>query len=271
MRSSAQGATKRLIGLMLLASSCFAQPAVKCGFELQGNVIFVKGAIGNAKALDLVLDSGSARTSFDESLATSLNWDLGLKAVSATPNGPQELSVLKDLEIHRRAGADADDGRIALAAQRGDDALASGGGAGGLDRRCAGCDGHLGRLAPRTALGGSGPWPTIPAVEPKRARIRALPFRMSSSVFNLALSATPRFQSVPFVLRDGPLMLFPSDPAQRSGNRLFRVLAARRRWLLVRLAGQHSHKAPRRIPFLRVSPDRSGGSDLFAMIIRTGV
>jgi len=67
---------KRLIGLMLLACSCFAQPTVKCGFELQGNVIFVKGSIGNAKALDLVLDSGSARTSFDEPLATSLNWDL---------------------------------------------------------------------------------------------------------------------------------------------------------------------------------------------------
>ena len=69
-------AMNRLIRLMLLASSCFAQPTVKCGFELQGNVIFVKGSIGNAKALDLVLDSGSARTSFDEPLATSLNWDL---------------------------------------------------------------------------------------------------------------------------------------------------------------------------------------------------
>jgi len=84
---------------MLLASSCIAQPPARCGFELQGNVIFVKGSIGNAKALDLVLDSGSARTSFDESLATSLNWDLSLKALSATPNGQQELSVVKDLEI----------------------------------------------------------------------------------------------------------------------------------------------------------------------------
>ncbi len=90
---------KRLIGLMLLASGGFAQPAVKCGFELQGNVIFVKGSIGSAKALDLVLDSGSARTSFDESRAASLGWDLSMKAVSATPNGEQELSVLKDLEV----------------------------------------------------------------------------------------------------------------------------------------------------------------------------
>lgn len=90
---------KRLIGLMLMAGGCYAQPAVKCGFELQGNVIFVRGSIGNAEALDLVLDSGSARTSFDESLAASLNWDLRLKALSATPNGRQELSVLKDLEI----------------------------------------------------------------------------------------------------------------------------------------------------------------------------
>jgi hypothetical protein len=92
-------AMKRLIGLMLLASNCFAQPTVKCRFELQGNVIFVKGSIGKAKALDLVLDSGSAHTSFDESLATSLNWDLSLKALSATPNGEQELSVIKDLDI----------------------------------------------------------------------------------------------------------------------------------------------------------------------------
>jgi len=90
---------KRLIGWMLLASSGFAQPTVECGFELQGNVIFVKGSIGNAQALDLVLDSGSARTSFDESLAASRNWDLSMKALSATPNGRQELSVLKDLEI----------------------------------------------------------------------------------------------------------------------------------------------------------------------------
>src|SRR5512146_64935 len=90
---------KLWFGMMLLASSCLSQPTVKCGFELQGNVIFVKGSIGNAKALDLVLDSGSARTSFDASLATSLNWDLSLKALGATPNGQQELSVLKDLEI----------------------------------------------------------------------------------------------------------------------------------------------------------------------------
>ena len=32
-------------------------------------------------------------------LATSLDWDLSLKALSATPNGQQELSVLRDLEI----------------------------------------------------------------------------------------------------------------------------------------------------------------------------
>jgi hypothetical protein len=84
---------------MLLTGSGLAQPTVKCGFELQGNVVFVKGAIGNSKALDLVLDSGSARTSFDESLAVGLNYDLGLKALSATPKGQQELSVLKDLDV----------------------------------------------------------------------------------------------------------------------------------------------------------------------------
>ncbi len=90
---------KGLIGLFLLAGSLSAQPTVKCGFELQGNVVFVKGKIGNSQALDLVLDSGSARTSFDESLAVSLNYDLSLKALSATPRGDQELSVLRDLEI----------------------------------------------------------------------------------------------------------------------------------------------------------------------------
>ncbi len=66
---------------------------------MQGNVVFVKGVIGSSQALDLVLDSGSSRTSFGESVAAGLNYDLSLKALSATPNGQKELSVIKDLEI----------------------------------------------------------------------------------------------------------------------------------------------------------------------------
>jgi hypothetical protein len=66
---------------------------------MQGNVVFVKAAFGTAKALDLVLDSGTARTSLDEELAARLKYDLSMKALSATPNGQRELSVLKDLEF----------------------------------------------------------------------------------------------------------------------------------------------------------------------------
>ena len=90
----------RLFGFAILVSAnLWSQPAGECGIDLQGNAMFAKGTVGNSGPLNLVLDSGSIRTSLDETLATSLGYDLSRKAQSSGGNGRQTLSVLTDLPV----------------------------------------------------------------------------------------------------------------------------------------------------------------------------
>jgi hypothetical protein len=91
----------RLSGLFTcLASAALgaaaAHPPCTTPLDLQGNVIFVKASIGNSVPLDMVLDSGSARTTLDEPVAERIGLDLSLKAQSSGANGMQEVSVVKD-------------------------------------------------------------------------------------------------------------------------------------------------------------------------------
>lgn len=65
-------------------------------FELHKNVIFVQASIANSAPLQFVLDSGTIRTTLDESVARKLGLDLSLKAQSSGVKGTQEVSVLKD-------------------------------------------------------------------------------------------------------------------------------------------------------------------------------
>ncbi len=67
--------------------------------ELQGNVAFVKASIGNSGSLDMVLDSGTIRTTLDEAVATKLGLDLSMKAQSSGARGMQEISIVKDLPL----------------------------------------------------------------------------------------------------------------------------------------------------------------------------
>jgi hypothetical protein len=85
--------------MTLLGATVLAQSIARCGIEMQGNAMFIKGTIGNSKPIDLVIDSGSIRTSLDETLATRLGFDLSLKAQSGGGNGRQEISVLRDVEV----------------------------------------------------------------------------------------------------------------------------------------------------------------------------
>ncbi len=90
----------KLLGMaVLMAAGVWAQPATRCSIEMQGSVMFVKGTVGKSGVVDLVVDSGSIRTSFDEQLAQGLGYDLSMKAQSAGGNGRQTLSVLRDVEV----------------------------------------------------------------------------------------------------------------------------------------------------------------------------
>ena len=90
----------RLFGwATLVSANLWSQPAGQCGIDLQGNVMFVKGIVGTSGPLNLVIDSGSIRTSLDETLAKSLGYDLSRRAQSSGGNGRQELSVLTDLPV----------------------------------------------------------------------------------------------------------------------------------------------------------------------------
>ena len=90
----------RLFGLAILVSAnLWSQPAGECGIDLQGNAMFAKGTVGDSGPLNLVLDSGSIRTSLDETLARSLGYDLSRKAQSSGGNGRQTLSVLTDVPV----------------------------------------------------------------------------------------------------------------------------------------------------------------------------
>ena len=68
--------------------------------ELQKNVIFVKASIGDSAPLDMVLDSGTIRTTIDETAARGLQFDLSLKARSSGQNGDQEISAIQNQTLH---------------------------------------------------------------------------------------------------------------------------------------------------------------------------
>ncbi len=66
-------------------------------FELhKQGVIFVQASIAGSAPLDFVLDSGTVRTTLDESVATRLGLDLSMKAQSSGANGMEQISVVKD-------------------------------------------------------------------------------------------------------------------------------------------------------------------------------
>lgn len=73
--------------------------------DLHGNVAFVKASIGDSEPLDLVLDSGTVRTTLDEAVATRLGLDLSMKAQSSGARGMQQISVIKDQKL-RFCGAE---------------------------------------------------------------------------------------------------------------------------------------------------------------------
>jgi hypothetical protein len=79
------------VALPLAAGEPHATP-----LELAGNVAFVKASIGNSAPLDMVLDSGTIRTTLDEDVARKLGLDLSMKAQSSGARGTQQISVIKD-------------------------------------------------------------------------------------------------------------------------------------------------------------------------------
>jgi hypothetical protein len=89
---------KRPITLALIpAALAFAadSPGV-VPLEMQGNVAFVKAAIGNSGPLDMVLDSGTVYTTLDEAVAVKIGLDLSIKAQSSGARGTQQVSVIRD-------------------------------------------------------------------------------------------------------------------------------------------------------------------------------
>jgi hypothetical protein len=100
----------RLIGLFTCLAcaalgAAATHPPCTTPFDLQGNVIFVKASIGNSVPFDMVLDSGSVRTTLDEAVAERIGLDLSLKAQSSGANGMQEVSVVKEQTL-RFCGVD---------------------------------------------------------------------------------------------------------------------------------------------------------------------
>jgi predicted aspartyl protease len=93
----------RLVGLFALACAALTLDAIDAPhtavLELQGNAAFVKASIGNSAPLDMVLDSGTIRTTLDEAVATKLGLDLSMKAQSSGARGMQEISVIKDQRL----------------------------------------------------------------------------------------------------------------------------------------------------------------------------
>ncbi len=89
--------TRTVLLVCLLAAPSAAQTAA---IEMQGNVAFVKASIGNSGPLDMVLDSGTIRTTLDEAVATRLGFDLSMKAQSSGAKGMQQVSIIKDQAIH---------------------------------------------------------------------------------------------------------------------------------------------------------------------------
>jgi len=87
-----------------LTSASGEQPH-ETAFDLHGNVIFVKASVGNSPPLDMALDSGTVRTTLDETVAEELGLDLSLKAQSSGARGMQEVSVIKDQTL-RLCGVD---------------------------------------------------------------------------------------------------------------------------------------------------------------------
>jgi hypothetical protein len=85
-----------LLALIGASLSVAADGPRTTALELQGNVAFVKASIGNSAPLDMVSDSGTIRTTLDESVAAKLGLDLSTKAQSSGARGMQEISVVKD-------------------------------------------------------------------------------------------------------------------------------------------------------------------------------
>ena len=65
-------------------------------FELQNGVIFLHASIAGSAPIDVVLDSGTVRTTLDEAVAKSSGLDLSMKAQSLGANGMQQIAVLRD-------------------------------------------------------------------------------------------------------------------------------------------------------------------------------
>jgi len=65
-------------------------------FELTHDVIILKASIDNTRLLEMALDSGTVRTTLDETVANEAGLDLSLKAQSTGVNGRQEISVIRD-------------------------------------------------------------------------------------------------------------------------------------------------------------------------------
>lgn len=93
----------RIVGLFALACAALTLDAAygphTAVLELQGNAAFVEASIGNSAPLDMVLDSGTLRTTLNEAVATKLELDLSMKAQSSGARGMQEISVIKDQRL----------------------------------------------------------------------------------------------------------------------------------------------------------------------------
>ena len=81
---------------ILFALSLVGPVSSTLPFELAHDVIILKASIGNSKQLEMALDSGTARTTLDETVAAEAGLDLSLKAQSPGVNGRQEISVVRD-------------------------------------------------------------------------------------------------------------------------------------------------------------------------------
>ena len=86
-----------------VASAAPPDSLASASFELHKHAIFVKASLGGSPPLEMLLDSGSARTTLDEDVARKLGFDLSMKAQSTGARGLQEISAIKDQTL-RLAG-----------------------------------------------------------------------------------------------------------------------------------------------------------------------
>ena len=84
-----------MLSAAMLAASIDTSKPIPFDLHKKG-VIFVQASIAGSAPLDFVLDSGTVRTTLDESVATRLGLDLSMKAQSSGANGMEHISVVKD-------------------------------------------------------------------------------------------------------------------------------------------------------------------------------